>query len=333
MEQNRIGYLDAAKGIAIICIVIGHAYSYYVGNGNCVIPYLYSFHVPIFFVISGILCANRGTIHVDLIKKFRELIVPYFFWGTTYQICLGFLAVIGGESFQQQLSDRVITVISLSSGAMWFLPTMFFATIFFKLSIKISYKVIRWTICILAFVLGAIAPHYSVVMETIWRGLIGFSFISVGYYGASVFTRRVNWYIWFLLLFVDVGLINVFGTANLASRSFGFIPLYLIVSFLGSWLCITACYYLESRKANHIYQMIERIGKNSIVFLCTHQILIAFLQLVDYKFLDYGIQRTGEFEGVILVAIVVVAIYLIMPLLLRFLGWSFGLQHVKNEDM
>lgn len=289
IKQKRIGYLDAAKGIAIISIVIGHAYSYYVGNGKSVIPYLYSFHVPIFFVISGILYANRGTIHISLLNKFRELIVPYYFLGTIYQICLGFLAVIGGESFQQQLSDRVLTVISLSSGAMWFLPTMFFATIFFKLSIKITYEVIRWAICILAFVLGAIAPHYSVVMETIWRGLIGFSFISVGYYGASVFTRRVNWYIWFLLLFVDAGLINVFGTANLASRSFGFIPLYLIVSFLGSWLCITACYYLESRKINHIYQMIERIEKNSIMLLCTHQTLIIFLQLVDYRLMNYGI--------------------------------------------
>ena len=97
INQKRIGYLDAAKGIAIICIVIGHSYSYHVGNGGFLIPYLYSFHVPIFFVISGILYARRNQVHISILKKVKELILPYFFWGTAYQICLGLLAVMGGE--------------------------------------------------------------------------------------------------------------------------------------------------------------------------------------------------------------------------------------------
>ena len=199
MEHNRIGYLDAAKGIAIICIVIGHSYSYHVGNGGFIIPYLYSFHVPIFFVISGILYARRSQVHISVLKKIKELILPYLFWGTAYQFCLGLLAVMGGENLQQQIHTRVATVLHLTSGAMWFLPTMFIATILFQFSCQINSKAIRWGICILAFVIGVIAPHNSVPAEAVWRGLVGFSFMTVGYYGCSVFTLRAKWYVWLIL--------------------------------------------------------------------------------------------------------------------------------------
>ena len=323
-NQNRIGYLDTAKGIAIICIVIGHSYSYHVGNGSFLIPYLYSFHVPIFFVISGILYARRSQEHINVLKKVKGLILPYFFWGTAYQICLGFLSVIGGASFRQQIYTRVSTVLHLTSGAMWFLPTMFVATILFQLSCKISNISIRWGICILTCIIGIIAPHNSALAETVWRGLIGFSFMTVGYYGNSIFIRYVKWYIWLLLLITDIGLINIYGTANLASRSFGFIPLYIVVSLLGSWLCIVACNYFVSINFNGRQPVLERIGQYSIVVLCIHQILLTFLQLADFKFLNYWIQRTGEFEGIIMATVIMVITYLIMPLMLRYLGWSFG---------
>ena len=325
INQKRIGYLDAAKGIAIICIVLGHSYSYHVGNGSILIPYIYSFHVPIFFVISGILYARRSQVHISLLKKVKELILPYLFWGTAYQFCLGLLAVMGGENLQQQISARVSTVLQLTSGAMWFLPTMFIATILFQLSCIISSKAFRWGICILAFVIGVIAPHHSVPAEAVWRGLVGFSFMTVGYYGGSVFTRRAKWYVWLVLLIVDIGLIHLYGTANLASRSFGVIPLYLAVSLLGSWLCISACNYIESKNVDRLRRVMEQIGKYSIVVLCTHQILLTFLQLADYRFLNYAIQRTGEFEGIIMTSAIMTMTYLLMPVLLRCLGWSFGL--------
>ena len=151
-------------------------------------------------------------------------------------------------------------------------------------------------------------------------------------YGDGIFTRRAKWYVWLVLLFVDIGLINIYGTANLASRSFGFIPLYLAVSFLGSWLCIAACNYIESKNVNRLRHIVERIGKYSIVVLCTHQILLTFLQLTDYRFLNYGIQRTGEFEGIIMAVLIMVITYLIMPIMLRCLGWSFGLHNLKKGE-
>ena len=330
-HNGRIGCLDAAKGIAIICIVIGHSYSYHVGNGSLLIPYLYSFHVPIFFVISGILYAQRSSIQLNIWKKIKELIIPYVFWGAVYQVCLGGLSIIGGASFQQQVSSRVSTWLQLTSGAMWFLPTMFISTVLFQISSKLNNMMFRLSFCIIAFVIGVVAPHNSVTAETLWRGLIGFSFMTIGYYGSAIFTKRVRWYVWVILLILDVVIIHYYGTANFATRSFGIIPIYLIVSLLGSWLCVVGCNGLESTHLDHKRYMLKQLGRYSIVILCTHQIILTILQIVDYRFFNYRIQKSGEFEGIIMATIIIATTRLIMPFLIRYFGWSFGFLNQEKE--
>ena len=324
-DRKRIRHLDMAKGIGIFCIVIGHSYSYYIGNGNKVIPFLFSFHVPIFFIITGILYSRRDAVCINVMKKIRELIIPYFIWGGIYQLCLLCLSLIGGEDVGAQIGSRVLTILQLTSGAMWFLPTMFVSTILFQLSSRTRNKRYQWAFCIVAFIIGVIAPHNSVIAESLWRGLIGFSFITIGYYCNALFKRKTKPLIWALLLIVDVVLISFYGTADLARRSFGFIPLYLLISLLGCWLCISGCNYLELKCSNAVCKSFERLGQYSIVVLCTHQIILAVLQVLDYRVLNYGIQRLGELEGIIMAIIILIIIYLLLPVLIRLMGWSFGI--------
>ena len=49
---NKIQWIDVAKGIAIIFVVLGHCVS-----GQTFI-WVYSFHIPLFFFISGYLSIN-----------------------------------------------------------------------------------------------------------------------------------------------------------------------------------------------------------------------------------------------------------------------------------
>ena len=55
-KKNRIHYVDAAKAIAIILVIIGHCY------WISVIPRLgyliYSFHMPLFFIVSVFFLKN-----------------------------------------------------------------------------------------------------------------------------------------------------------------------------------------------------------------------------------------------------------------------------------
>ena len=50
--SKRINYIDLAKGIAILCVIIGHTFSAY-DQGNILVQFIYSFHMPLFFILSG----------------------------------------------------------------------------------------------------------------------------------------------------------------------------------------------------------------------------------------------------------------------------------------
>ena len=99
---QSIEYLDAIRGFAIILVVIGHAiaWSYtdwheiclYVSSqpsnykiGGMVWQIIYSFHMALFFVVSGFLSGNSIVTKQSIISKVQNkvirLLIPYFATG------------------------------------------------------------------------------------------------------------------------------------------------------------------------------------------------------------------------------------------------------------
>ena len=79
VEYNtRISYIDNAKGILILCIILGHVYT-----GGGIHRLIYVFHVPAFFIISGILFNYSKTLEKPfasvLKKKVKNILVPLIF--------------------------------------------------------------------------------------------------------------------------------------------------------------------------------------------------------------------------------------------------------------
>ena len=46
--KNRVQYFDIARGIAMICIILGHL------NNSLINRVVFTFHVPIFFLYHGL---------------------------------------------------------------------------------------------------------------------------------------------------------------------------------------------------------------------------------------------------------------------------------------
>ena len=66
--KEKINYIYYSKGIAILFVIFGHVYS---GN-NIATTWIYSFHIPLFFIISGFLLKlnkNKDTKSMILKKK------------------------------------------------------------------------------------------------------------------------------------------------------------------------------------------------------------------------------------------------------------------------
>lgn len=47
MSKKRDAEFDIAKGILILCVVIGH------GGSDSIADFMYRFHMPLFFILSG----------------------------------------------------------------------------------------------------------------------------------------------------------------------------------------------------------------------------------------------------------------------------------------
>ena len=72
----RNATIDIAKGIGILSVVLCHNWIAY--NNHELFRVIYSFHMPLFFFISGIFFNPNGTFKFFVSNKFESLLKPYF---------------------------------------------------------------------------------------------------------------------------------------------------------------------------------------------------------------------------------------------------------------
>lgn len=52
-DKTRLEYLDAAKGLGILLVILGHIYAWNPNiNRKILVTWIYSFHMPLFFIVS-----------------------------------------------------------------------------------------------------------------------------------------------------------------------------------------------------------------------------------------------------------------------------------------
>ena len=85
MKTSRLSFIDITRAFAILLIVFGHVI---VHNFNTywLFNIIYSFHVVLFFIISGYLYNREKSDKEFIIKKFLTLIIPYFIFAFVFFI-------------------------------------------------------------------------------------------------------------------------------------------------------------------------------------------------------------------------------------------------------
>ncbi len=136
-KSKRLSYIDMAKGIAIILVVAGH--STLMGKGP--LTFITSFHMPLFFIISGLLFYYKNTKSEDFKsfarKRFFGMMVPYISFSVIYLIFY-YLQLKSSELITPEyIHDAYLQTFSLYGiSVLWFLPAIFFGEIIFYFLIK-----------------------------------------------------------------------------------------------------------------------------------------------------------------------------------------------------
>lgn len=297
-DKKREVEWDVLKGILMICVITGH-----LDVSEYVRTYIYSFHMPLFFLISGYF--YHPVVNEDYIpksssrtntffkrlrrvisKKTYALLYPYL-----TMLILNYLAWIILYRPQNILSPIIHifwtnTVDGLPiAGALWFLTALFFVFIF---ALFLDYiKTDGWLIisivmfAIIGSVLNLLSFRLPLALDCAFEGT---AFFELGYYIKkkglmTTFIHKLSkqWIVVIscICLLISLPLIFLNGTVNFRDLEFACLPITWInvvlslITYMGFSVILTEG---MSKFACFVSRELQFIGRNTMVFMGFHQL-------------------------------------------------------------
>lgn len=323
LSIRRINYLDYIKGFAILLVILGHIYYY----DNPIKIFIYSFHMPLFFIISGFLSNNKSLdIKTTICNKFKSLIIPYIMFGCG----IIFLKLIINNGITGEIKSYILYFLTgTGMDALWFLPALFIIDIIYCLlkNSKLN-TLLKIPTIIVLFLVGLYGKniHTNIVLVTLYRSLIGLGFFMLGHYTFN-FIKKLNVsYITILILLiitVILGLKN--GCVDLWSLDINNKILYITCSITGS-LSVILFFKKISNESNDI-KILRYCGFNSLIIMSTHQFILEIINKITR--VTYYDTKLGIGIFIIVMLIEIPIIYVINRYLPFVLGKFNKKENVK----
>ncbi|MBQ9229380.1 MAG: acyltransferase family protein [Eubacterium sp.] len=301
--DGRIEYIDLARGIAIVAVLFGHISlikdSPFQDNYSMVQSVIYSFHVPLFFFISG-LCFSNRTVNFSefLLKKLRAFGIPYitfsFLW-YIYELATAIIIYHKQMTVQFLAGKALKYILQIRYLPLWFLTCLFIVELLFYWILRISKekKLLMLAMTVGFFAVG-IVYRLHVGKDLIWNAdlsLLLLPFTVVGFLLKSAnlkSLRRERLLFAAILLFVIGQLTNYFNTkyfsphyVDIMYNCYGSFVLFYLSSFLGIASVMLFSIFFENKGS-----ILKYLGQNTLMIFALHQIIFRVCEsvLLRYSF-------------------------------------------------
>lgn len=307
-KYQRNNTIDVMKGIGILLVIIGHCVYF----GGFIHNWIFSFHMPLFFIISG-LFFREASLSVLLQKKIRRLIFPYVIF-----FVVGLLITLLIPEWRNKLSFSGLAIdiylgnpgiVNVSS--VWFLVCLFFSMLILHMVLliekrnkKLSY-IILVVVVIFGFICGKLRsivllnlPCQRLPLD-IDCACVALLFVWGGYrYRDKIFKTikhiEAKTLKQLAILLLGVGIVHIMlviynGTVNLYGLIYNHCILYIFEAIVGS------------------------------ILICVFSVLISRFELIR-KWLIWWGQNTLKILG-----IQAIAIRIYIGMVHKFLGMDFQL--------
>lgn len=305
-ETKRLDYLDMARGLAIILVILGHIYP--AGNLKVILT---SFHVPLFFIISGMLIKHKNENDIKIKYRLKRLIVPYFLF------CI--INIIVRFKFEGLKYNLFLMCTGYGIGALWFLPALLIGEIVF---ILINTKIDNKTIKIILILIISTIPFIkfnidniiiSTLLIVILRGFESVLFLAVGYISYSRIKEINLSNIVLSLIIIILSMLAIYnGQVDLYCLDFNNVLIYLFVSIIFSLVVLLIMKNINQNK------ILIYFGKNSLILMCTHQVIMLILQHI------FNNQFNGYISGTIFFIVILLIELLIIEIINRYMPFMLG---------
>ena len=280
LTMERLNWIDNIKGFGIIMVVMGHM---------CLLPiavnhFIYSFHMPLFFMITGYLYHHEeSSLFYEVRLNFKRYLIPYFKIGL---VCF----VIWGIALRLVKDDKLFIWDGVSSlllngydkvccTPIWYLYTLFISIVIFKISLKFNFIIAISILLILSFLLANINSEFISV-----NSFLAAFFILVGY-------KTKNWpfgyWCYSLLIVIIVGVLLLGLPVNEFMHN-KFSPSFVYCIIVSLLICFLL-FNLFRQFFDFRCDVLSFISKNSIVFFgynyAVNAITIKYLMIYGVNFI------------------------------------------------
>ncbi|MGY6648831.1 acyltransferase family protein [Wenyingzhuangia sp. IMCC45574] len=160
--REHLRWIDVAKGIGILLVVIGHVY-----DKGAIKEFIYLFHMPLFFYIAGYLYRKRKETKRYFYSKLAYLGVPY----VVYAIILYFI-LMPINPFNHSFEEIINYINKPLLGGKYMIGVFWFITVFFMVqqlyNLVNVYTKRNITVCFIAFVSLVLSYANSLYFKEFW---------------------------------------------------------------------------------------------------------------------------------------------------------------------
>lgn len=282
--KKRIGWIDIAKGITIILMIIGHTIPY-----TDITVFIFSFHMPLFVILSGVtykMPKDKNDLKSRIKKYCKQLLVPYIL---TLFICTAIFTYINDDFSLLNVAKQFTKNLCWGNGCdytlfgihfngvspIWFLITLFLSKIVFDIiNYKINNKVVHIHIVIYCFLalIGILIGRCIWLPQNLDLVLIFLLYLYIGFLFKKYFTRidkykAIIFVACFTLWTICLGMkMHI----EFAVRGYPMYFLSIIESISASYCVIELCKILEKNRMLKLF--LTNTGKISLIILCIHSI-------------------------------------------------------------
>lgn len=332
-EKKRIEFIDALKGFAIICVVLGHIMDgYYKSNlypdSNdlfwLIFVIIYSFHMGLFFVVSGYLygvtyCKEK----TKKITQTKRLIYVYIIWC----ILMWFFKIVFSQWVNIEVRILDIFLIPIKAvDPYWYLYVLIIYYLFFSNDLILNFG---WKKNLSVLAMISLIASWLPIIE--WFEITRLLYFSFFFYFGFCLSKK------YIMLDDKAFIVGLIAVAII------FFKLPFQIDRIGgiNWICalgVTVALFCLFYKTNKLWRkskILVNCGKNSLEIYLIHCFLTAGFRVIFYR-LGLTILVLNVFVNLILSIIVPISISYILKKIgiykIFFKGVSRSKIMAKNID-
>lgn len=238
-KSRRIVELDIARVIGMYLVVFRHLYSY--DGGSPIRVWIYSFHMALFFFVSGILHRERASFNASVAHFAKALLLPAVVFGVVYLVLfipLTYFNISLYNDFTTLPVDNNLPFLgymvamfkfvlvdalyghSLPDGVIWFLVALFYCKVW---TLLLDRRPLLVGGCYL--LLFHVCFKYKANVLFIKQSLMALPFYVFGYKFKNRILAAIrhynSWTLAILFLVLNIALIFINGRSSMFSCVFG----------------------------------------------------------------------------------------------------------------